>query len=97
MRFEFIVKLFVWEDFLQQVKSLSDYLQSSKLDLLHGAELILTTMKALQEWRSEEWFRNLLGKNRNSATEVGIDPSFKKPRFRHKKVMPGEVCIGMKL
>ena len=59
------MKLFVWEDLLQQVKSFSDYLQSSKMDLLHGAELISTTMEALQERRSEEWFKNLLEKNWN--------------------------------
>ena len=85
-RFKFIVKLFVWEDLLQQVKSLSYYLQPSKMDLLHGAELISTTVKALQEGGVKSCLQIY------SATEVGIDPSFEKLRSKHKNMMVEEVC-----
>lgn len=91
-RFEFIVGLFVWEDLLRHVKCLSDYLQSEKLDLLHGAELISTTMKTLQERRSEESYKKLLEESRKFASKFEIDPVFEKPRLRRRKVMPGEIC-----
>ena len=91
MKFEFLLGLFIREDLLRLVKSLSDYLQSEKMDMLHGAEQISTTIKTLRDARNEECFKNLLKDSSKFASEVGIEPVFEMPRSRRRKVMSGEV------
>ena len=63
------------------------------MDMLHGAELISTTIKTLRDRRNEECFKNLLEESSKFASKVGIEGVLEIPRSRRRKVMPGEVSL----
>ena len=76
---EFLLQLLIWEDLLQQLKSLSDYSQSPSMDLAHAANLITSTITVVEQRRSDVNYQKMVNKAQNWAKDMNISPIFSEP------------------
>ena len=87
--FRFLLSLVIFDRLLSITKSLSDALQSTSVDLVKAADLVLATTETLEEFRSEHSWDHLFTYVENVANLHTIDEVG--PRPRRKRLLPNRL------
>ena len=80
----FVVTLVTMTELLSVTKSLSDHLQSPRLQLASANDLVHTVIDDLRERRNEQAFSKIWNKSKAMCEEAGIEEK-PKPKRRRKK------------
>ena len=89
-KLEFVFLLEMWEDILGTIFVLSNYLQSSAMDIAQAARMIRSTLETVKSCRTDEAFSDKLKTAKKIAEEEDVNTSFETKRVRRRKRMPGE-------
>ncbi|KAJ8044812.1 Zinc finger MYM-type protein 1 [Holothuria leucospilota] len=91
-KLEFILLLSIWEDIIGSTFALSNYLQSTSIDITTGSTMIKSTSTELTNKRTTENFQSILELPKAKAEKENVNTEFQQVRTRRRKVRPGELA-----
>ena len=92
--FEFVLSLIVFDKVLSTSRGLSDTLQSVNINLAKAAELASATTKALEEYRSNDYWKKVYGYAVMVSKHHNIDVELRKKSKRQCR-LPGRLSDGL--